>query len=476
MKPRLDSNSQKQPPQLESPYDSERATDLALKPEPSDSFRIPTWRKCLILFIVSWMTLAVTFSSTSLLPATPEIATEFSTTTEILNITNAGVLIAMGFSSFIWGPIVNLFGRRIVYNAAILVLCVCSAGMAASINLIMFIAMRVLGGFTGTFFMVAGQTIIADIFEPTVRGTAVGCFMVGSVSRPAIGPCIGGIIAIFAQWRIIYWLQFAMTLLGLILSLLFVPSIQEKKQATSLDKHRVFCTVLSMFNPMRIFRHFIHPNVFLSCLTCGFLATFQYAILTSARSIFNPRFHLTTPLISGLFYLSPGMGFLVGSVVGGKLSDRSVKKWIIKRNGVRLPQDRLNSGIGTLFGVLPVATLIYGWTLQEEVGGMVVPIISAFFAGAGLMGAFNGLNTYSAEMMPHVRSEVISCKYALQYIFGAAATAAVEPLIKSIGVGWTFTICVFFALIGGFIVVALTKWGIDMQRWSERKLTSAKKP
>lgn len=132
------------------------------------------------------------------------------------------------------------------------------------------------------------------------------------------------------------------------------------------------------------------------CLTCGLLATFQYTILTSARSIFNPRFNLTSPLISGLFYLSPGIGFLVGSVVGGKLSDHAVKKWIIKRDGVRLPQDRLNSGIATLFGVLPVATLIYGWTLEEEVGGMVVPIIAAFFAGVGLMGSFNGLNTYTA--------------------------------------------------------------------------------
>lgn len=90
------------------------------------------------------------------------------------------------------------------------------------------------------------------------------------------------------------------------------------------------------------------------------------------------------------------MGFLVGSVVGGKLSDRAVKKWIVKRNGVRLPQDRLNSGIATLFGVLPAATLIYCWTLEEEVGGMPVPVIAAFFAGAGLLGAFNALNTYSA--------------------------------------------------------------------------------
>jgi hypothetical protein len=47
------------------------------------------------------------------------------------------------------------------------------------------------------------------------------------------------------------------------------------------------------------------------------------------------------------------------------------------------------------------------------------------------------------EVMPHIRSEVVSGKYVVQYIFAAAATAAVEPLINSIGVGWTFTICEF---------------------------------
>lgn len=121
-----------------------------------------------------------------------------------------------------------------------------------------------------------------------------------------------------------------------------------------------------------------------------------------------------SPLVSGLFYLSPGIGFLIGSVVGGKLSDRAVKKWIVKRNGVRLPQDRLNSGLATLFGILPGATLIYCWTLEEEVGGMVVPIIAAFFAGVGLLGAFNGLNTYSAgecctfNSFPYSRTNYIS--------------------------------------------------------------------
>lgn len=82
--------------------------------------------------------------------------------------------------------------------------------------------------------------------------------------------------------------------------------------------------------------------------------------------------------------------------MGGKLSDRAVRNWIVKRNGVRLPQDRLNSGLVTLFLVLPIGTLIYAWTLEEGVGGMPVPIIAAFFAAVGLLGSFNGLNTYSA--------------------------------------------------------------------------------
>lgn len=136
------------------------------KPTLTKGYDLPFWHKSIILFIVSWMTLAVTFNSTSLLPATPEIATRFNTTEEILNVINAGVLLAMGFSSLIWGPMSRLVGRRISYNIAVLVLCGCSAGTAAAINLQMFTAFRVLGGLTGTSFMVMGQTILADIYEP----------------------------------------------------------------------------------------------------------------------------------------------------------------------------------------------------------------------------------------------------------------------------------------------------------------------
>jgi hypothetical protein len=77
---------------------------------------LPKWRKYTVVFTVSWITLVVAYSSTSLLPATPEIASHFSTTVAIINATNAGVLIAMGFSWFIWGLISEIVGRRKIYN------------------------------------------------------------------------------------------------------------------------------------------------------------------------------------------------------------------------------------------------------------------------------------------------------------------------------------------------------------------------
>jgi MFS family permease len=129
-------------------------------------YSLPKWRKYLILFVISWLTLVVTFSSTSMLIATPEIATDLSTTSEILNVTNAGVLVAMGLSALIWTPLSDLFGRKEIYNVAIFFMFVPSIGAAVAPDLATFTAMRLVGGLTGTYFMVAGQTIITDIFEP----------------------------------------------------------------------------------------------------------------------------------------------------------------------------------------------------------------------------------------------------------------------------------------------------------------------
>lgn len=123
--------------------------------------------------------------------------------------------------------------------------------------------------------------------------------------------------------------------------------------------------------------------------------------MSSIRHIINPRFNLISPLSSGLFYLAPGVGFLIGSVVGGKFSDVTVRRYIRKRNNIRLPEDRLNSSLIWLLLVLPLGASIYGWSIEKHWGGMTLPIVSSFVYGFGLMASFSSLNTYSGGKPLH---------------------------------------------------------------------------
>lgn len=214
----------------------------------------------------------------------------------------------------------------------------------------------------------------------------------------------------------------------------------------------------------------IYPNVLLTDLSCGLLSWCQYSLLAAPRHLLAPRFHFTTPLVSGLFYIAPGCGFLLGTVLGGRYSDLTVRKWINIRDGLRIPQDRLRSGAIAFFFLIPASSLIYSWGLQYEVGGLALPIVTAFFCAAGLLVAFASLNTYCAEVLPKQRAEVIASKYMVQYTFSAIGSAAIVPLIDAIGVGLAGTIGVIFALIAGTLTFVTANYGINMQIWVERKL------
>lgn len=268
---------------------------------------------------------------------------------------------------------------------------------------------------------------------------------------------IGSIIATYTSWRVIFAVQGAMTFLGLVMSFFFVPtrsqlslpaqdlssssSSSSSPPPSSPRQKPSLSVVVEAFNPMAVFRQWRYPSIILANFSCGFLAFNQYGLLSTVRHIINPRFGLTSPLYGGLFYLAPGAGFLAGSLVGGTISDRFVRRYVRKRGGTRLPEDRLISNLFWSVGVLPLGTLVYGWSVDRRVGGIGIPISFAFVQGFGLMAAFSVLNTYAAEVHPEFKMAVISGKYVVQYSFGAIAVGSMVPMTDAIGTGWTFTIC-----------------------------------
>ncbi|KAJ0337761.1 hypothetical protein KNSL1_012742 [Colletotrichum chrysophilum] len=156
-------------------------------------------------------------------------------------------------------------------------------------------------------------------------------------------------------------------------------------------------------NPTKVVKVYGNKNLLLVFLASSSLVWNMYALLTPIRYVLNPRFHLTTPLQSGLLYLIPGAGYLVGSQIGGRWADWTVNKWIQKR-GFRLPEDRLRSCLIFLAFMLPGSMVMYGWTLDKRIGGIPLPVVCMFFQGVAQMGAFPSLNSYIFDVIQQSQS------------------------------------------------------------------------
>lgn len=210
----------------------------------------------------------------------------------------------------------------------------------------------------------------------------------------------------------------------------------------------------------------------------------MYSLLTPIRYVLNPRFGLTSPLQSGLFYIAPGCGYLVGTFFGGRWADHIVKKYIRIR-GERVAEDRLRSCLLFMGAVIPACMLVYGWSIEKRKGGIALPVIMMFLQGVAQLFCFPSLNAYCLDVMQKRSSEVvgkispplplpllsytleltlIAGNYMVRYLFAAAGSAVCLPAVRKIGIGWFSTISAVFLVVAALSVYATTIYG---KKWRE---------
>ncbi|KXT17287.1 hypothetical protein AC579_517 [Pseudocercospora musae] len=430
--------------------------------------RFSKWRKISIVAILSFSSFLAPISSTSILAASPEVVATYNTTGTIFNISNALYMLFMGLSPLVWGPLGQTYGRKWTLAWASITFTAFSIGSALAPTLASYFVFRCLTAFQGTAFLIIGGTAIGDIYRPVERGTAYSWFMSGTLIGPAFGPFIGGIIVTFVTWRDIFWLQTALAGLSSVLIVVFLPETIHRKRSDELEtlpKKERAKKLWTWINPARIVILFRYPNLFIIAIASSSLVWNMYSLLTPIRYVLNPRFGLSSPLQSGLFYIAPGCGYLTGTFFGGRWADAVVKRYIKKRGGVRIAEDRLHSCLPAMGIVIPACMIIYGWSIEKEVGGIPLPVISMFLQGVAQLFCFPSLNTYCLDVMQSRSSEVVAGNYFVRYLFGAAGSAAVLPIVEGIGVGWFSTISAVFVLIGASGTWATAVWGA---RWREK--------
>lgn len=294
----------------------------------------------------------------------------------------------------------------------------------------------------------------------------MGWFMTGALVGPALGPFLGGIIVTYSSWRSIFWLQAALAGTGILGVFFLIPETTHHKKLDDLEgysRFQKFKAICSMVSPIKVLRLFRYWNLVLAAGGSSSLTWNMYTLLAPIRYVLNPRFNLESPLLSGLFYLAPGCGYLVGTFMGGHWADYTVKKWIKKR-GVRVPEDRLRSAVPFMV-IVSGCMLVYGWSVEKAVGGIPLPVIAMFLQGVAQLFCFPSLNTYCLDVMPGHGAEVAAANFFVRYFAGCVGTAVVLPAVQHIGVGWFSTLTAAFIIVSALGIMAAVRWG---EGWREK--------
>src|SRR5471030_80697 len=139
-------------------------------------------------------------------------------------------LLASTVSTPLWGKLGDLHGRKIYFQAAIILFLIGSMLCGVAHTMLELILFRALQGLGGGGLMVGAQAIIADIVPPRERGRYAGFFGATFGAATVLGPLLGGFIVEYWSWRWIFFVNVPFGIVALIVTAAALPSAGARVQ------------------------------------------------------------------------------------------------------------------------------------------------------------------------------------------------------------------------------------------------------
>ncbi len=121
------------------------------------------------------------------------------------------------------GSLGDLFGRRKMFLAGVLVFALASVGCGLALNVEQLIAARAVQGIGAAFLVPGSLAIIGASFEEKERGRAIGTWSGFTAITTGFGPVLGGWLIQHASWRWAFFINVPLAAAVILISFWHVP-------------------------------------------------------------------------------------------------------------------------------------------------------------------------------------------------------------------------------------------------------------
>ena len=281
----------------------------------------------------------------------------------------------------VYGKLGDLYGRKIVLQAAIVIFLGGAALSALASSMTFLIIARAVQGLGGGGLMVVAMTVVADVIPPRQRGKIQGIFGAVFGVATVVGPLLGGVIVEHLSWRWIFLINLPLGILALVvIGIALKPKPERVKHNIDYLGFVLLTSALSSFVLAtslggNTFPWMSVPIIGLVILSIASLATFIWVEAKAAEPVLPLKLFR-----NNTFVISNAVGFLVGMAMFGSITFLPLYLQVAK--GVT-PTGSAIQLIPMMVGLIGASTLS-GFVMSKTGRYKMLPIASTALLVIGL--------------------------------------------------------------------------------------------